>query len=67
MIMGWKKTVLPVLVALAVPSMADRDTDYYPGYTNPNVNTEMYWKNAINVLQDLDQFSSLYVKYHGCV
>ena len=27
----------------------------------------MYWNDARNVLQDLDQFQSLYVKYHGCV
>jgi hypothetical protein len=27
----------------------------------------MYWHDAGNVLQDLDKFQALYVKYHGCV
>ena len=61
------KTLLVFVSALAMAS-ADKDSDYYyPGLTNPNVNTKMYWKDAINVLQDLDQFASLHIKYHGCV
>jgi hypothetical protein len=27
----------------------------------------MYWNNAPNVVQDLDKFSALYIKFHGCV
>jgi len=27
----------------------------------------LYWKDSINVLQDLDQFDKLYIEYHGCV
>jgi len=47
---------------------ADKDSDYYPvGMRNPNLKKAMYWKDSINVLQDLDQFESLYIKYHGCV
>lgn len=26
----------------------------------------MYWKDAYNVLEDLDQFSALYITYHNC-
>lgn len=44
------------------------DTDYYfPSFVNPNTNNEMYWKDSINVLQDLGQFESLHIKYHHCV
>mmetsp|Transcript_4915 Transcript_4915/g.7688 ORF Transcript_4915/g.7688 Transcript_4915/m.7688 type:complete len:346 (-) Transcript_4915:95-1132(-) len=27
----------------------------------------MYWKDSINVLNDLDEFSSLHIKVHGCI
>lgn len=48
---------------------AEKDTSYYPypGFVNPNVNYKMYWKDAENVLSDLDQFSKLYISHHGCV
>ena len=47
---------------------AEKDSDYYqPGDANPNVKIKMYWKDSVNVLQDLDQFEALYIKYHGCV
>ena len=57
-----------VLAAVAAPlSLGAKDSDYYPpGIVNPNVNLKMYWKDAINVLQDLDKFESLHVLYHGC-
>ena len=50
---------------------AAQDSAYYPGFTNPNVDAgdEMYYRDAVNVLQDLlnGEFSELYIKYHGCV
>ena len=47
---------------------AEKDTNYYrPGFVNPNTLNAMYWEDAKNVLQDLDQFESLHVMYHGCV
>lgn len=53
--------VLPIV-------LAEKDSDYYPpGVSNPNVRQKMYWKDAVNVLQDLDQFESLHILYHGCV
>lgn len=46
---------------------ADKDDSYYVlGTGNPNVNEKMYWKDAENVLQDLSQFSALYVRFHHC-
>ena len=50
-------------------TMAAQDTAYYPGYTNPNVANEMYYRDVVNVLQDLEagEFTALYIKYHGCV
>jgi hypothetical protein len=49
--------------------MAAQDTASYPGYTNSNVANEMYYRNVVNVLQDLEagEFTALYIKYHGCV
>jgi hypothetical protein len=53
---------------IACLAVADKDSDYYPpGMANNNVKSAMYWKDSINVLQDLDQFESLYIQYHGCV
>jgi hypothetical protein len=54
--------------ALATVVYSDKDTNFYnAGFTNPNIENEMYWKDSINVLQDLSQFSALYIKHHGCV
>jgi hypothetical protein len=39
----------------------------YPWGYDPNNNFKMYWKDAANVLQDLEQFQALYVEVHGCV
>jgi hypothetical protein len=46
-----------------------QDTAYYPGFSNPNTEDEMYYREATNVLQDLEagEFASLYIKYHTCV
>jgi hypothetical protein len=61
------RRMLVALLLLAVTD-AEKDSDYYlPGFSNPNAANEMYWKDSINVLQDLDQFRALYVTYHGCV
>lgn len=47
---------------------AEKDSNPYPWGENPNNRAfRMYWNDARNVLQDLDQFRALYVKYHGCV
>jgi hypothetical protein len=47
--------------------VSEKDNNYYPpGYSNPNVNKAMYWRDSVNVLQDLSSFDKLYVKYHSC-
>jgi hypothetical protein len=63
-------SLLPVVltVALSPSAFAVQDSNfYYTGFVNPNTENEMYWKDSVNVLQDLDQFSALYIKHHGCV
>ena len=47
--------------------IAEKDSNPYPWGDNPNNQFKMYWNDARNVLQDLDSFQSLYIKYHGCV
>ena len=46
---------------------AYKDSNMYPWGSNPNTHFKMYWKDAANVLQDLDHFQALYVQVHGCV
>ena len=55
------------MVAVAVSG--NKDTTYYPypDFVNPNVYYEMYYKDAENVIADMDSFSALYIKHHGCV
>jgi hypothetical protein len=57
-----------LLTALPL-AMAKQDNSFYSRWYNPNVNDEQYYKDAINVLQDIDQgqFSALHIHYHGCV
>lgn len=55
------------LALLAGSAQAYKDDSYYiAGTGNPNINEKMYWKDAENIFQDLDKFSSLYVEYHNC-
>jgi hypothetical protein len=50
-------------------AMASQDNSFYSGWRNPNVDDEHYYKDAINVLEDLEagEFSELQIRYHGCV
>ena len=55
------------LLCLFVSTIADKDDSYYiTGTGNPNVNEKLYWKDAENVLQDLSEFSALYVTFDSC-
>jgi len=46
---------------------ATKDDSYYAsGFVNPNVEEAMYWKDSGDILQNLSQFSSLYVVFHQC-
>ena len=49
--------------------LSEKDTSYYPypDFVNPNIYYKMYWKDAENVISDMDQFSALYISHHGCV
>ena len=66
--MKLNRSILAFLASLPLLAEAEKDGDYYfPGFTNPLVKEKMYWKDSINVLEDLDQFEALYVTYHHCV
>jgi hypothetical protein len=59
--------LLLLLGGVPRPAHGDKDDSYYtPGTGNPNVDETMYWKDAENVLQDLQKFSSLHVVFHQC-
>jgi hypothetical protein len=71
LIMTMRRTLLAavaLVVAFATRAVvSEKDNNYYPpGYSNPNVNHEMYWRDSANVLQDLSSFSKLYVEFHSC-
>ena len=59
--------LLLVVLLLTTLCQADKDSNIYPWGENPNTHFKMYWKDAANVIQDLDQFQALYVQVHGCV
>jgi len=59
--------MLLLFLALLRLSDAERDSNPYPFGNNPNSQFKMYWKDSSNVLQDIDEFQALYIKYHGCV
>jgi hypothetical protein len=46
---------------------AEKDSNFYPWGDNPNIKYKMYWKDSMNVIEDLEKFSSLYIRVHGCV
>lgn len=55
------------LLGIVAVVVAVKDDEYYrAGMGNPNVDLKMYWADAHNVLEDLDQFSALYIQYHNC-
>lgn len=58
-----------LLIALFATSLchADKDSNIYPWGSNPNNAYKMYWKDSPNVLEDLTEFSALYIKVHRCV
>lgn len=47
--------------------LSAKDAHYFtPGTSNPNVDHPLYWRDAVNILQDLDQFQYLYVSFNSC-
>mmetsp|Transcript_28493 Transcript_28493/g.37282 ORF Transcript_28493/g.37282 Transcript_28493/m.37282 type:complete len:288 (-) Transcript_28493:80-943(-) len=65
--MMFLSSLMLIIVALARDVAADKCTNHYPGFEDPNCNYKMYWADAVNVLQDLSKFKALYIKYHACV
>ncbi len=61
-----KASCIALLGSAAVVSAVKDDEYYRAGMVNPNTDLKMYWADAHNVLQDLDQFSTLYIEYHNC-
>mmetsp|Transcript_24909 Transcript_24909/g.54653 ORF Transcript_24909/g.54653 Transcript_24909/m.54653 type:complete len:481 (+) Transcript_24909:108-1550(+) len=61
------KLAFTLLLGAFAAVNATKDDEYYrAGMGNPNVELKMYWADAHNVLQDLSQFSYLYIQYHNC-
>ena len=62
------KLVLTISFLLSAVQ-GSQDSAYYPGFSNPNTQDTMYYRDASNVLQGVKDgdFSALYIKYHGCV
>jgi hypothetical protein len=48
------------------PGSAERDSNVYGTYSNPNAVYDHYWATAKNVYQDLSTFKKIYIKYHHC-
>jgi hypothetical protein len=49
-------------------AFASRDDTYYPDdYSNPLTSQGMYWRDSINILEDISAFESLSVRFHSCV
>lgn len=64
------QVVVVLLLSLLSSSLVvadNKDQNVYPWGENPNTRYKMYWKDSTNVLNDLDLFSSLHIKVHGCV
>ena len=68
LIVGMRVLSLLVIASSLLPSVhAGIDDTYYPGNVhNILVQQDQYYKDAINVLEDLSAFQSLFVEYHSC-
>lgn len=62
------KFVLALSFLLAT-AQGSQESAYYPGYSDPSTIDSMYYRDAADVLQGVNNgdFSALYIKYHGCV
>lgn len=65
--MMFLRGILTFLLGTFAVTSAVKDDEYYrAGMGNRNVDLPLYWADAHNVLEDLDQFSYLYIEYHNC-
>ena len=59
--------VLATLLSSASLVAADKDTHYFTnGKSNPNERYSHYYREGLNVVQDLADFDKLYVKFQNC-
>jgi hypothetical protein len=56
-----------LLAFVARPARAARDGNAPWGEGKPPRGFKMWWRDPSGVVEDLDKFSSLYVRVHGCV
>ena len=53
----------------AASSPSSHDSQFYSseyGMQNPNIHNGLYFAEAANVLDNLDEFEALYVTHHNC-
>lgn len=59
--------VLAVLLPAAATAEVNQDPNVYSFGQNPNLKYhKMYWADSKAVLDDLEEFSALYIKFHSC-
>ena len=69
MIDSMQRMVAVVRAGWLLPSvLAGYDGTYFPAAVhNPLLQQDLYYKNAIDLLEHLDTFESLSVEYHSCM
>jgi hypothetical protein len=55
-----------LLLGTSVVTQAVKDSAWHNGIETPNVALPMYWGDTPNILEDIGNFTKLYVKYHSC-
>jgi hypothetical protein len=55
-----------MLLIISTPTDAVKDSAWHNGIETPNVALPMYWGDMPNIIEDLGNFTNLYVKYHSC-
>lgn len=55
-----------VLLLCSSFTQAVKDSAWYWGIETPNVDIPMYWGDMPNIIEDLGNFTNLYVKFHSC-
>ena len=58
--------LVALLLALPVLVQAGGDENVYPFGSNPNLGNRMYFPDAASVLNNIDRFSSLHIRFHNC-
>jgi len=64
---GFYPATAPLVLATISLSSAERDSNAPWGDGEPPRGFEMWWGDPSNVLEDMDKFQALYIKFHGCI